>query len=90
MGKIEKGCLAIVVNGAYPNHPQTNIGKIVRIGSFLGDLPRWQGSDYWETDSPQWSENGDDTCFNRECYLQRIDEDIVTNENIVSITVDLH
>jgi len=48
--KIEKGCMAIVINGAAPNHPKTNIGKIVTVGDFLGKLKGFVGNDRWSVD----------------------------------------
>jgi hypothetical protein len=40
--KIEKGCLAIVVAGRCSE----NIGKVVRVGDFVGQIPDSRLKDY--------------------------------------------
>jgi hypothetical protein len=84
--KIEKGCLAIVVAGRCSE----NIGKVVRVGDFVGQLPDSRLKDYWQVDKPMKFANAfgvldGERYFNRECNLMRIDnydQDVYTLEQI--------
>ena len=73
--KIEKGCLAIVIAGRCSE----NIGKVVRVGDFVGQLPDSRLKDYWQVDKSMKFANGfgvldeEERYFNRECNLMRID-----------------
>jgi hypothetical protein len=79
--KIEKGCLAIVVNSACSE----NLGKVVTVGEFLGDVSPVAGNDQWVVDVPQKCTSGLTVLFQREKNLLRIDsydQDVYTLEQI--------
>jgi hypothetical protein len=92
--KIEKGCLAIVVAGRCSE----NIGKVVRVGDFVGQLPDSRLlKDYWQVDKPMKFANAfgvlldGERYFNRECNLMRIDnydQDMYTLEQIEQLEKD--
>ena len=70
--KIETGCMAVVINGAMPNDPKTNIGKCVTVGKFLGKVSGFPGI-RWEVDRPMNSITGGVNFHSREDWLMRID-----------------
>jgi len=49
--KIKEGCLAIVVDGDM-KEKSPNIGKIVTVGKFIGKVPDFDYTDWWEVDKP--------------------------------------
>jgi hypothetical protein len=80
--KIEKGCLAIVVDSSRPE----NLGKVVTVGEFLGRVSPVEGDDQWAVDVRQLCNNGTTAVFfQREKNLMRIDnydEDMYSLEQI--------
>lgn len=80
MSKIEKGCVAIIVKGKQTKHVLTNIGKIVKVGNFLGEVERWVGDDYWEVDVLMNGSKGENAHLNKESYMQRIDDPITEKQ----------
>lgn len=79
--KIEKGCLAIVVNSYCPE----NLGKVVTVGNFIGAEDWLEGDDVWEVDVAQMTTSGEEVYSQRECNLLRIDnfdQDVYTLEQI--------
>lgn len=84
MGKIEEGCLAIVVNSICDE----NVGKIVTVGKFAGKIAGVVGDDQWEVDKPMacLDIRTNSVCkhvnYQREQNLQRIDDlpDMIVEE----------
>lgn len=79
--KIEKGCLAIVVNSYCPE----NLGKVVTVGNFIGAKDWLEGDDVWEVDVAQMTTSGEEVYSQRECNLLRIDsydQDMYNDEQI--------
>jgi len=81
--KIEFGCLALVIN----SHAEENIGKIVTVGNFVGEIPGIQNNDLWQVDKGMRATggvyDGQLIYFQSESYLMRIDgfkEEIKTSE----------
>lgn len=67
--KIEPGCLALVVASA----SHVNIGKCVRVGKFLGEVPTFTGNDRWEVDKAMQGNFGRTAYHQNEKHLIRID-----------------
>ena len=85
MSNLEPGCTAIIINGAEPESPDTNIGKIVTVVKFIGTVENYEGNDYWEVNIKMNSINGDDLPICRDCDMRRIDDhktDEYFNENV--------
>ena len=93
---IEPGCMAIVIN----NHTSSNIGKIITVKKFIGNLDklklsRWpfNGDDYWEVDQEIiFTRKGTieriiSIPYVREQNLDRIDTDELPTEIKVSKSV---
>jgi hypothetical protein len=79
--KIEKGCLAIVVNSYCPE----NLGKVVTVGNYIGTEIGFLMKDLWEVDKPMLASDGKYYFLQRENSLMRIDnydEDMYTLEQI--------
>jgi hypothetical protein len=79
--KIEKGCLAIVVNSSRSE----NLGKVVTVGNFIGKIEGILGEDAWEVDTPMVTKFGKIIHHQRESYLMRIDsynQDVYNDEQI--------
>ena len=58
MSNLEPGCKAIVVKGAMLPHLSTNVGKIVTVGKFIGNVFGKFGADQWEVDKPMVCTSG--------------------------------
>jgi hypothetical protein len=86
--KIEKGCLAIVVNSSRPE----NLGKVVTVGNFIGKIEGILGDDAWEVDAPMVTKFGKIIHHQRESYLMRVDsydEDVYTLEQIEQLEKEI-
>ena len=77
--KIEEGCLAIVVDGAW-GAKSRNVGKIVTVGKFIGKTRILSDSeiiyDVWEVDQPMHTMSGEFVYVQREKNLERLDDDV--------------
>lgn len=68
--RIEKGCMAIIVDGLC----QSNIGKVVTVVNYLGDVPYLRTNGYWEVDQLMEFTDGVYRYINRESCMKRIDD----------------
>ena len=79
------GCRAVVVNCFEPN-----LGKIVRVGEFIGKIDGFDLDNWWAVDKPMFVNNGEtkDLMAASESTLRRIDDDYRTTtwENIEALT----
>lgn len=66
--RIEEGCLAVVVQTAVPE----NLGKLVRVGKFVGKVFPYAGTDRWEVDIDMLSTKGTLARHQRESHLLRV------------------
>ena len=82
MGKIEKGCMAILVNCKVPS----NIGKIVTVGKYIGtksiNKPGWGDfKNIWGVDQKIKFTCGGSFFFATEHSMERIDYDDIEEKN---------
>jgi len=74
MSKITEGCLAIIVKGKQLPHIESNVGKVVLVGKFIGKIPNFPG-DHWEVDRPLTYVSGKTHMHAPEQIMERIDYD---------------
>ena len=79
--KITEGCMAIVIDGLLKDK-SPNIGKLVKVGKFIGSVSFLDFNDWWEVDQPISACNGTMIIYmQREHNLFPILEDGEKNEN---------
>lgn len=83
MKPIEEGCLAIIVKGAQNPKYETNIGKVVTVGKFIGDKKGFQ-PDLWEVDISIQYESGAKYNLCPEYTMERIDDEDIYEESEIS------
>lgn len=86
--KIEKGCLAVILNALNTEH----IGKCVTVGHYVGEIDGY-GGEWWMTDLPVIGNTGNQVHISRGKNLMRIDDydhssDSVTDKLCVKIKVE--
>lgn len=70
MSNIKPGCTAITIK----SEQIQNIGKIVKVGSFIGFCDGFKDSDHWEVNQPMIDNFGYYVNFFPGSQLQRIDD----------------
>lgn len=86
------GCLAIVVKGANPNSPRTNVGKIVTCIKYVGDITDLVGftvssKNLWLVDKPLFFSRNNKTAlvnfpYCRDDYLRMLNDPDFTEDTI--------
>lgn len=66
---IEPGCEALIISGAVPE----NIGKSVKVGNCIGQIPGFVKAEFWEVSPPLRSTFGRLIGVARREQLMRID-----------------
>jgi len=87
MCNLEPGCKAIVVGSSV----KCNIGKLVKVCEFIGEVKDFVGDDRWVVDMQIVSKFGEIVNHTRARYLQRIDDpendEIKETEKELEITI---
>ena len=88
MKPIEKGCMAIIIDGA---GEKRNVGKIVTVGSFIGEIEGFCGNNNWNVDQPILFTGGEYKNFIQQSYLERIDdgETPITKKDLANEKLDV-